>query len=134
MRIIFLDFLVVQYRDLSLAEREAAFVRLQQDFLGKLDVYIQSEQVRGASTSHEELAILLQIRHSVIQTMELLAHAFSLTYERDDESHSAIWRQLRETTAVIDTGLTQVATINQRLVENALRHAEQGPQRVSILG
>ena len=134
LRIIFLDFLVVQYRDLSLAEREAAFVRLQQDFLEKLDVYVQSEQVRGVSTSHEELAILLQIRDSVIQTMELLTRAFSLAYERDDESHSALWRQLRETTAVIDTGLTQVATINQRLVENALRHVEQGPQRVSILG
>src|SRR5215510_11673636 len=134
LRIIFLDFFVVQYRDLSLAEREAAFERLQQDFLGKLDTYIQSEQVRGASTSREELAILFQIRDSVIQTMELLAHTFSLAYERGDESHSAIWRQLREATAVIDTGLTQVATINQRLVENALRHVEQGPQRVSILG
>jgi signal transduction histidine kinase len=134
LRIIFLDFLVVQYRDLSLAEREAAFVRLQQDFLGKLDVYIQSEQVRGASTSREELAILLQIRDNGMQTMELLARAFSLAYERGDESHSTIWHQLRETTAAIDTGLTQVAAINQRLVEDALRHAEQGPQRVSILG
>ena len=134
LRIIFLDLLVVQYRNLSLAEREAAFVRLQQDFLGKLDVYIQSEQGRGASTSREELAILFQIRDSVIQTMELLAHAFSPAYEHDDESHSAIWRQLREKVAVIDTGLTQVAAINQHLIEDALHHAEQGPQHVSILG
>ncbi len=92
LRIIFLDFLVVQYRDLSLAEREAAFVRLQQDFLGKLDTYIHSEQGRGASTSREELAVLFQIRDSVIQIMELLAHAFSPAYEHDDESHSATWR------------------------------------------
>src|SRR5215510_9894725 len=134
LRIIILDSLMVQHTDLSLAAREAAFVRLHQDFLGKLDAYIQSEQARGASTSHEEIAILLQIQDSVIQTTGLLAQAFSLAYEHDDESHSAIWRQLRETMAVIDTGLTQVATINQRLVEDALRHAEQGPQRVSILG
>src|SRR5215510_4749268 len=134
LRIIILDFLIVQHTDLSLAAREAAFVRLHQDFLGKLDAYIQSEQARGASTNHEEIAILLQIRDSVIQTMGWLAQAFSLAYEHDDESHAAIWRQLRETTAVINTGLTQVATINQRLVENALRHAEQGSQRVSILG
>ena len=134
LRIIFLDFFVVQYRDLSLAEREAAFVRLRQDFLGKLDTYIQSEQARGASTSYEELALLFQIRDNAIHTMELLAQAFSPAYEHDDERHSAIWRQLREKMAVIDTGLTQVATINQRLIEDALRHAEQGPQRLSILG
>jgi len=134
LRIIFLDFLVVQYRDLSLAEREAAFVRLQRDFLGKLDTYIQSEQARGASTSREELAILFQIRDSVIQTIELLAQVFSPAYEHDDERHSAIWRQVREKVAVIDTGLTQVAAINQRLIEDALRNAEQGPQHVSILG
>src|SRR5262245_23897890 len=134
LRIIFLDFLVVQHTDLSLAAREAAFVRLHQVFLGKLDAYIQSEQARGASTSHEEIAILLQIRDSVVQTMGWLAQAFSLAYEHDDESHSAIWRQLREKIAVIDTGLTQVTAINQRLIEDALRHAEQGPQRVSILG
>ena len=134
LRIIFLDFLVVQYTDLSLAARQAAVVRLQHDFLGKLDAYIQSEQTRGASTSHEEIAILLQIRDSVIQTMGWLAQTFALAYEHGDESHSAIWRQLRETMAVIDTGLTQVATINQRLVEDGLRHAEQGPQRVSTLG
>jgi signal transduction histidine kinase len=134
LRIIFLDFLAVQYRDLSLAEREAAFARLHQDFLSKLDIYIQSEQGRGASTSHEELAVLFQIRDSVIQITELLAHAFSPAYEHDGERHSAIWRQLREKMAVIDTGLTQVAAINQRLIEDALHHAEQGPQRVSILG
>ena len=44
LRIIFLDFLVVQYKNLSPTEREAAFARLQQDFLDKLDTYIQSEQ------------------------------------------------------------------------------------------
>jgi signal transduction histidine kinase len=134
LRLIFLEFFVVQYRDLSLAEREAAFVRLQQDFLGKLDTYIQSEQGRGASTSHEELALLFQIRDSAIQTMELLAHAFSPAYGHDAERHSAIWRQLREKMAVIDTAFTQVAAINQHLIEAALRHAEQGPQRLSILG
>src|SRR5262247_987863 len=62
LRLIFLDFLVVQYTDLSLVEREAAFVQLQQAFLGKLDAYIQSEQARGASTSREEIATLFQIR------------------------------------------------------------------------
>jgi signal transduction histidine kinase len=134
LRIIFLDFFVVQYRDLSVAEREAAFVRLQQDFLSKLDTYIQSEQARGASTSREELAILFQIRDNATQTMELLAQAFSPAYEHDAESHAAIWRQLHEKMAVIDTGFTQVAAINQRLIEDALRHAEQGPQRLSILG
>src|SRR5262245_27823744 len=134
LRIIFLDFFVVQYRDLSLAEREAAFGRLQQDFLSKLDTYIQSEQARGASTSREELAILFQIRDNAIQTMELLTQAFSPAYEHDAESHAAIWRQLREKMAVIDTAFTQVAAINQRLIEDALRHAEQGPQRLSILG
>jgi len=134
LRIIFLDFFVMQYRDMSRAEREAAFVRLQQDFLGKLDTYIQSEQARGASTSREELAILFQIRDNATQTMELLAQVFSPAYEYDDEHHSAIWRQVREKMTVIDTGLTQVATINQRLIEDALRHAEQGPQRLSILG
>ena len=66
--------------------------------------------------------------------MELLAQAFSPAYEHDDASRSAIWRQVREKVAVIDTGLTQVAAINQHLIEDALRHAEQGPQRVSILG
>jgi len=134
LRIIFLDFFVVQYRDLSLAEREAAFVRLQHDFLDKLDTYIQSEQGRGASTSHEELAVLFQIRDSAIQTMELLAQAFSPAYEHDAERHAAIWRQLHEQMAVIDTAFTQVAAINQRLIEEALRQAEQGPQRLSILG
>ena len=131
LRIIFLDFFVMQYRDMSRAEREAAFVRLQQDFLGKLDTYIQSEQARGASTSREELAILFQIRDNATQTMELLAQVFSPAYEYDDEHHSAIWRQVREKMTVIDTGLTQVATINQRLIEDALRHAEQGPQRLT---
>src|SRR4030095_14824719 len=74
LRIIFMDFFVVQYRDLSVAEREAAFVRLQQDFLSKLDTYIQSEQARGASTSREELAILFQIRDNATQTMESQPH------------------------------------------------------------
>ena len=94
------------------------YVRLQHDFLDKLDTYIQSEQGRGASTSREELAILFQIRDSATQTMELLAQAFSPAYENDAERHAAIWRQLREEKAVIDADLFLVTSYG------ALRLAE----------
>jgi hypothetical protein len=70
LRAIFLDFLVLLDKDLFLDEKEVACARLHQNFLGKLDAYIQAEQAKQTSASREEVVILSQSRYFISDTRQ----------------------------------------------------------------